>query len=107
VDHLLTYDGKETLSRALKANDRPYPSIEAAPVPDVLTIHASKGREADVVALYDGIPPAVQDSIRSDQRKRRAESRVWYVACTRAADELLVFRDEYDYCDSFLPPTPQ
>jgi superfamily I DNA/RNA helicase len=71
----------------------------------VLTIHASKGKEADTVALYDGIPGAVQRNIRGDPREQRAESRVWYVGCTRAAENLLVFRDQFDYTDSYLPST--
>lgn len=103
VENLLTYDAKDIIRRALERNDRPYPAIDAANVPDVLTIHAAKGKEADTVALYDGIPPAVQHSIRRDERKRRAESRVWYVGVTRAAENLLVFRDQYDYCQPFLP----
>lgn len=103
VENLLTYDAKDTIRRALERNDRPYPAIDAANVPDVLTIHAAKGKEADTVALYDGIPPAVQEAIRNDPRKQKAESRVWYVGVTRAAENLLVFRDEYDYCQPFLP----
>ena len=105
VDHLLTYDAKDTLRAALARNDRPYPMIEAANVPDVLTIHASKGKEAETVALYDGIPPAVRRNIQQNQREQRAESRVWYVGCTRAAENLLVFRDEFDYCEEYLPST--
>ena len=105
VERLLAYDAKDTLRAALARNDRPYESIETAPVPDVLTIHASKGKEADTVALYDGIPGAVQRSIRDSERQRRAESRVWYVGCTRAAETLLVFRDQFDYTDSYLPTT--
>lgn len=105
VDHLLTYDAKDTLEAALSRYERPFPVIESAPVPDVLTIHASKGKEADTVALYDGIPGAVQRNIRDDAREQRAESRVWYVGCTRAAEELLVFRDQFDYTERYLPST--
>lgn len=105
VDHLLAYDQKETLRTALNRYDRPFPHIDTAPVPDVLTIHASKGKEADTVALYDGIPPAVERDVQTDPTQRRAESRVWYVACTRAAENLLVFRDEFDYCTPYLPST--
>ena len=105
VGHLLAYDAKDTLRAALERYERPFPVIESAPVPDVLTIHASKGKEADTVALYDGIPGAVQRNIRSDPREQRAESRVWYVGCTRAAENLLVFRDQFDYTDKYLPST--
>lgn len=105
VGHLLSYDPKDTLEAALQRYDRPFPVIDSAPVPDVLTIHASKGKEADTVALYDGIPGAVQRSIAEGERKKRAESRVWYVGCTRAAETLLVFRDQWDYLKPFLPST--
>lgn len=105
VDNLLTYDPKPKLKAALARYDRPFPVIETAPVPDVLTIHASKGKEADTVALYDGIPGAVQRNIAEGQHEQRAESRVWYVGCTRAAENLLVFRDQFDYCDPYLPST--
>ena len=105
VDHLLRYDAKDTLRKALERYDRPFPVLQSAPVPDVLTIHASKGKEADTVALYDGIPGAVQRNIRGDPREQRAESRVWYVGCTRAAESLLVFRDQFDYTDKYLPST--
>jgi DNA helicase-2/ATP-dependent DNA helicase PcrA len=103
VDNLLSYDSKPTIKRALQANDGPVESLATADVPDVLTIHAAKGREADTVALYDGVPPAVQDAMYRDERNQRAESRVWYVAVTRAAENLLVFRDEHDYCSPYLP----
>lgn len=105
VDELLTYDAKDTLKAALKHNSDPCPLIDSAPVPDLLTIHASKGKGADTVALYDGIPGAVQTSIRTSPENRRAESRVWYVACTRAAETLLVHRDHWDYLDAYLPST--
>lgn len=103
VQNLLSYDAKDIIKRALIRNDEPFDSIATADIPDVMTIHASKGKEADTVALYDGIPPAVQKDTRRDERKQRAESRVWYVGVTRAAENLLVFRDEYDYCDPILP----
>ncbi len=106
VDSLLSYDPKPTLQAALRRYDGPFETIETAPVPDVLTIHASKGKEADTVALYDGITPAVQRGIRAGRANERAESRVWYVACTRAAERLLIFRDQFDYCDRYLPSTP-
>jgi len=76
-------------------------------VPDVLTIHAAKGMEADTVALYDGIPPAVSEDIDWNKTKQRAESRVWYVAATRAAEKLMVFRDRWDYCERYLPRISQ
>jgi superfamily I DNA/RNA helicase len=103
VDSLLTYSAKDTLKGALKRYDEPIDDISDAPIPDVLTIHASKGKEAETVALYDGIPGAVQRNIQGDEAEARAESRVWYVAVTRTADTLLLLPNEFDYTERFLP----
>jgi DNA helicase-2/ATP-dependent DNA helicase PcrA len=103
VDDLLTYSAKDTLRLAMERYDSAIEDISSAPVPDVLTIHASKGKEAETVALYDGIPNAVQENIRGDPVEKRAESRVWYVVVTRAADTLLLFPNEFDYVDQYLP----
>lgn len=54
------------------------------------TIHASKGRESDVVFLYD----ASLDVIEADA-DRRNEARVWYVGCSRARDHLYVVSSEF------------
>lgn len=106
VDNLLTYNAKTPLKKALERYDSAIEDIASAPVPDVLTIHASKGKEAETVALYDGIPNAVQENIHRDPVEQRAESRVWYVGVTRAADTLLVFPNEFDYVDHYLPYDP-
>ena len=105
VEKLLAYGPKDKLKAAMERYDEPLGNIETAPVPDLLTIHASKGREADTVALYDGVPAAVQRNLRDGERQKEAESRVWYVGCTRAAKELLVVRDHFDYVDPYLPGT--
>lgn len=54
------------------------------------TIHASKGRESDVVFLYD----ASLDVIENDA-DRRNEARVWYVGATRAKKRLYVVTSEF------------
>lgn len=103
VDSLLSYDGKETIARALDHHDRPYPDIEMAPVPDVLTIHASKGMEAETVVVADGVTSAIANSVQSSTEKHHAESRVWYVAATRAAKRLLIAPPQNDYTRPYLP----
>jgi len=103
VENMLAYDGKDTLRAALERNDGPIDSIGRLDCPDVLTIHASKGKEADTVGLYDGIPPKVTDSVMTDEMASEAESRVWYVAATRAAENLFIFRDEFDWTKRYLP----
>ena len=55
----------------------------------VETIHASKGREADVVILLDTITPRIYGDISSGRDEFEAEMRVWYVAMTRARHVLI------------------
>ena len=54
------------------------------------TIHAAKGREADVVVLFDTITPRIFDGIRQDRGSFESEMRVWYVGMTRARKALIV-----------------
>ena len=55
----------------------------------VETIHAAKGREADVVILLDTITPRIYDEISASRADFEAEMRVWYVAMTRARHALI------------------
>jgi DNA helicase-2/ATP-dependent DNA helicase PcrA len=57
---------------------------------EVLTFHAAKGREWPAVLLA-GVEPGLlpHSSARTDEAKRE-EARLAYVACTRAADRLLI-----------------
>ena len=57
---------------------------------EVLTFHAAKGREWPAVVLA-GVEPGLlpHSSARPDEAKRE-EARLAYVACTRAADRLLI-----------------
>jgi len=56
----------------------------------VLTFHAAKGREWPAVLLI-GVEPGLlpHSSARTDDAKRE-EARLAYVACTRAADHLII-----------------
>lgn len=57
----------------------------------VTTMHKSKGREADVVAVLDAAPAPVLEAMRNgDAGAMEAERRVLYVALTRAKDSLIV-----------------
>lgn len=103
VDLLLSYDGKEAIEAALRYHDRPFPEIGMAPVPDVLTIHAAKGMEAETVVLADGVTKRIAEAARTDAGKYRAESRVWYVAATRAAERLLIAPTNDSYTIPYLP----
>jgi len=64
----------------------------AAPI-YIDTIHAAKGREADVVIIYDGITPRIISEIEDGGRDEfEAEVRVWYVALTRARESVIISR---------------
>lgn len=70
----------------------------------VLTIHASKGAEADHAIVYDGITRKTADSIRSQSQAAENEARTWYVSLTRATDSLHVVRDAFaQAAESYLP----
>jgi DNA helicase-2/ATP-dependent DNA helicase PcrA len=103
VSNLLQYGPKETLKKALEHNTNPVENIDTAPVPDVMTIHASKGKEAETVFVRDGMPKPVYEPMVGRNEAAMEESRVWYVAATRASDTLLVSKDMPDYYEEFLP----
>jgi len=57
----------------------------------VLTIHASKGLDADRVYLHSGISTNTKKAMRADPA---AEARVFYVGITRARKELVIVKDK-------------
>jgi DNA helicase-2/ATP-dependent DNA helicase PcrA len=63
------------------------------------TIHASKGREADVVILLDGITPRIYNALNTEFEN---EVRVWYVGMTRARKALYVVPYEMPFLASLL-----
>jgi DNA helicase-2/ATP-dependent DNA helicase PcrA len=69
----------------------------------VLTIHASKGVEADNVVVYDGITGQITDSMDESDRLAENEARTWYVALTRASKRLHILRNAFDYTNPYLP----
>lgn len=60
----------------------------------IMTIHASKGLEADAVFLHTAITPRIQKAIVIPGKYSQAEARVWYVAVTRAKEQLYIVQDE-------------
>lgn len=103
VEHLLSYDGAGLIARALRRYDcevfrSGYPT-------QIQTIHASKGGEAETVVLYDGVPPRVASEIGNNEREANNEARLWYVACTRASNRLIVARNGWDWVREYLPKT--
>lgn len=91
----------EALETALIRNDDPVRSVDTK----VYTIHASKGSEATNVAVYDGVTATIYDEVEVDKDTRRNEYRTWYVALTRASEDLFVLRDAFDWTYQFLPQT--
>lgn len=62
------------------------------------TIHAAKGREGDVVILFDTITKRIeQEMILGGQEAFEAEARVWYVGMTRARHALVLSRGELPF----------
>lgn len=56
------------------------------------TIHSAKGAEADNVVLLTDMSRTTYDNVNSD-----AETRVWYVAATRARNNLYILEPQGDY----------
>jgi len=59
----------------------------------ILTIHGSKGLEAEAVFLHTAITPRIQKAIVIPGEESAAEARVWYVGATRAKDVLYIVKD--------------
>jgi len=68
-----------------------------------ITIHASKGMEADDVVVYDGISTRIQREMRSSPETRRNEYRTWYVALSRAKKRLHIMRNAHEWTNSIIP----
>jgi len=68
-----------------------------------ITIHASKGMEADDVVVYDGISTRTQRDMRSSPESRRNEYRTWYVALSRAKKRLHIMRNAHEWTNSIIP----
>ncbi|ESP88918.1 UvrD-helicase domain-containing protein [Candidatus Halobonum tyrrellensis] len=118
VHHLVHRQGDRALEHqvieaALNYNEGP--TIEVAPdtlhddglddAPDARTIHASKGSEATVAVVYDGITSTISQGIRRDPTVAANEDRVWYVGLTRAMQSVVVCRDVWWWADEYLPWT--
>lgn len=60
------------------------------------TIHASKGREADVVFLVNDLPKRWSNILR-DAEELDAERRVWYVGLTRAKKKVYLLNGKHPF----------
>ena len=89
------------LRTALQTHDRPIDPSEIDV--SVMTIHASKGQEAEDVVLYDGITSRIERTMRTSDAARKNEWRTWYVATTRASERLHIIRDAFRWTSQMLP----
>lgn len=69
----------------------------------VLTIHASKGMEADDVVVYDGISSRIQREMKERRDTARNEYRTWYVALSRSKKRLHIMRNGFEWTNQFIP----
>lgn len=60
----------------------------------ILTIHGSKGTEADTVYLHTGITNRIRKAVLDFGAEAEAEARVWYVGITRARERLVIVHDK-------------
>lgn len=72
-----------------------------------ITIHASKGMEAEDVVVYDGISNRILREIQVNDESQRNEYRTWYVALSRAKKRLHVMRDGFAWTNSIIPENLQ
>jgi len=101
VDALLSY-GPRVLSRvpmdllaAFEALEKRYGKVPLKPHVRAMSMHASKGREADTVVILPELSRAAyRDYTTGGQAAFEAENRVAYVATTRTKNRLLIARSE-------------
>jgi DNA helicase-2/ATP-dependent DNA helicase PcrA len=103
LDSLLIDDELvEWVRPALEKNGRTINNPQRQFDIDIRTIHASKGTEAGRVVVYDGITSSIRESMLSSAESRANEHRVWFVALTRASEELVIAQDAFEYTDPIL-----
>lgn len=68
-----------------------------------ITIHASKGMEADDIVVYDGISSRIQREMRNNPPTRRNEYRTWYVALSRSKKRLHIMRNAFEWTNPIIP----
>lgn len=103
----VTFEERKTIAAALYRYDSTVEELMGGDSEydcvQVLTIHGSKGYEAQNVVVYDGITSKIRDSINSSRMMRANEHRTWYVALTRAKESLLILDDAFGWTTSFVP----
>lgn len=77
----------------LKIRKSPITESECKRV-SIMTIHGSKGLEAEEVYLHTGISKTVNNSMKGTFEGSQEEARVWYVGITRTMKRLYLIHDE-------------
>lgn len=72
-----------------------------------ITIHASKGMEADDVVVYDGVSNRIRSEMMANDRTRKNEHRTWYVALSRAKKRLHIMRNGFEWTTGIIPENLQ
>lgn len=70
---------------------------------EVMTVHASKGKGATNVVVYDGTSPRAAEEMQTSDAARDNEYRTWYVALTRASKRLCIMRSAFDWTVPIIP----
>ena len=89
--------GKEKI-HGLLARDYGFLSRDKITV-KVMTIHASKGLQADTVVVFDDVTSKVIDSLLNEKLAHN-EQRTFFVACTRARRRLFIVRGYFRYLNN-------
>jgi DNA helicase-2/ATP-dependent DNA helicase PcrA len=92
---------RAALECALARNEEPIEEDEISV--GALTIHASKGQEAEDIVVYDGISRRIRREMETSTEARQNEWRTWYVALTRASKRLHIMRDGFRWTSEFIP----
>lgn len=89
------------VKRALSAQDKPvYPDdIDTW----AITIHASKGMEADDVVVYDGVSNRILSGMMDSTTTEQNEYRTWYVALSRPRKRLHIMRGAFEWTSQIIP----
>ena len=66
------------------------------------TIHASKGREGDIVFVVDSVSNKIREEMDEDPEGFENEIRVWYVAMTRARESLVIVPKDQPFLKPLL-----
>ncbi len=72
-----------------------------------ITIHASKGMEADDVVVYDGVSNRIRSEMQANTRTEQNEYRTWYVALSRPRKRLHIMRGAFEWTSQIVPTNLQ